>query len=236
MACRSASGARSSTTCATPSSGASPGRLPASDPHRRRRAVGFERLLLRWQHPERGNVPPDLFIPISEETGSILAIGEWVQRETCARRPRGEAPAHRRQRLGGPAPRPGLRRAGARDPVHLGPDAGPLEIEITETALIRDLPRALATLRRIKAMGVRIAMDDSAPATRRCRTCAPSRSTRSRIDASFTRSSIRASRRRRSCGPCSASAGAWACRSWRRASRPPASSPSWAPRPATSAG
>ncbi|GJE00973.1 putative signaling protein [Methylobacterium isbiliense] len=122
--------------------------------------VGFE-ALLRWNHPERGSVPPDHFIPVAEETGAILAIGDWVLRETC------------REAAGWERP---LRVAVNVSAVQLhGPDfaqtlheillqtglrPGRLELEITETALVRDPARALATLRRLKALGVRVAMDD----------------------------------------------------------------------------
>lgn len=122
--------------------------------------VGFE-ALLRWQHPERGAVSPGLFIPVAEESGSILQIGEWVLRETC------------REAAGWPKPLSVAVNVSAvqiHSPnfvqtVHgilfetgLRPDR--LEIEITETALIRDPSRAQSTLRQLKALGVRIAMDD----------------------------------------------------------------------------
>ncbi|AWN47414.1 bifunctional diguanylate cyclase/phosphodiesterase [Methylobacterium terrae] len=122
--------------------------------------VGFE-ALLRWQHPERGAVPPDLFIPISEETGSILGIGEWVLRETCREAASWEKPL----RIAVNVSAVQLHAPGFAELVHevlVVTDLSParLELEITETALVRDPVRALATLRRIKAMGVRIAMDD----------------------------------------------------------------------------
>ncbi|TGD96602.1 putative bifunctional diguanylate cyclase/phosphodiesterase [Methylobacterium nonmethylotrophicum] len=122
--------------------------------------VGFE-ALLRWEHPERGNVPPDLFIPISEETGSILGIGEWVLRETCREAASWEKPL----RIAVNVSAVQLHAPGFSELVHeilftTGLAPARLELEITETALIRDLPRALATLRRVKALGVRIAMDD----------------------------------------------------------------------------
>jgi diguanylate cyclase (GGDEF)-like protein len=123
-------------------------------------AVGFE-ALLRWHHPERGTVPPDRFIPISEETGSILEIGEWVLRETCREAASWDNPL----RIAVNVSAVQLHAPGFSELVHevlfaTGLPAARLELEITETALIRDLPRALATLRRVKAMGVRIAMDD----------------------------------------------------------------------------
>jgi diguanylate cyclase (GGDEF)-like protein/PAS domain S-box-containing protein len=121
---------------------------------------GFE-ALLRWRHPERGEVSPGHFIPVAEESGTILQIGEWVLRTACE-----EAAAW---------PRPlgiavnvsaiQLHSANFSQLVHevllqTGLKPQRLELEITETALIRDLNRALATLRQLKTLGVRIAMDD----------------------------------------------------------------------------
>ncbi|KMO33411.1 putative bifunctional diguanylate cyclase/phosphodiesterase [Methylobacterium aquaticum] len=122
--------------------------------------VGFE-ALLRWQHPERGNVSPDRFIPISEETGSILGIGEWVLRETCREAASWDKPL----RIAVNVSAVQLHAPGFAELVHevlftTGLSPARLELEITETALVRDPVRALAALRRVKAMGVRIAMDD----------------------------------------------------------------------------
>ncbi|MFH6781044.1 MULTISPECIES: putative bifunctional diguanylate cyclase/phosphodiesterase [Methylobacterium] len=122
--------------------------------------VGFE-ALVRWHHPERGTVPPDLFIPISEEIGSILAIGEWVLRESCREAATWEKPL----RVAVNVSAVQLHAPGFSELVHevlftTGLSPARLELEITETALVRDPVRALAALRRIKAMGVRIAMDD----------------------------------------------------------------------------
>ena len=122
--------------------------------------IGFE-VLLRWRHPERGPVSPGMFIPIAEESGLILQLGEWVLRQAC------------REAVTWPNPLPvAVNVSGAQihapnfvQLVHgilfetgLKPDR--LEIEITETALIREPARAQATLRQLKALGVRIAMDD----------------------------------------------------------------------------
>ena len=121
---------------------------------------GFE-ALARWLHPQRGEVPPDVFIPIAEENGAILPIGEWVLRTACREaanwtRPLSVAVNVSAVQLHSPT-FPQL--------VHevlfqTGLSPHRLELEITETALIRDLGRALATLRQLKALGVRIAMDD----------------------------------------------------------------------------
>ena len=121
---------------------------------------GFE-ALLRWHHPARGSVSPAVFVPIAEETGAILEIGAWVLREAC--------------RTAASWPRPlgiavNVSAVQLHNPhfvqfVHgslfeTGLKAERLELEITETALIRDPARALLTLRQLKALGVRIAMDD----------------------------------------------------------------------------
>ena len=122
--------------------------------------VGFE-ALLRWTHPTRGPISPAIFIPIAEETGSILEIGTWVMRTACAEAATWKQPLTIAVNVSAvqiyhddfvPLVHQILLETG------LSPSR--LEIEITETALIRDLNRALAALRRVKALGVRIAMDD----------------------------------------------------------------------------
>lgn len=121
---------------------------------------GFE-VLLRWAHPTRGNVPPSVFIPIAEESGLILKIGEWVMREAC----REAATWMRPLTIAVNVSALQLTSDGfvefvqsTLDGTKLPPER--LEIEITETALIRDPNRALQTLQRLKALGVNIAMDD----------------------------------------------------------------------------
>jgi diguanylate cyclase (GGDEF)-like protein/PAS domain S-box-containing protein len=122
--------------------------------------LGFE-VLLRWQHPERGAVSPGLFIPIAEESGVILQIGEWVLREACREAASWPNPLTVAVNVSGIQ----LHAPHFAQLVHevlfqtgLRPDR--LEIEITETALIRDPARAQSTLRQLKALGVHIAMDD----------------------------------------------------------------------------
>lgn len=121
---------------------------------------GFE-ALLRWTHPERGAVSPGVFIPIAEESGLVLQIGEWVLREACAEAAKWTNPlsvavnvsAVQLHSLAFPAFVEEVLSQAGLDPRRL-------EIEITETALIRNMTRALNNLRRIKALGVNIAMDD----------------------------------------------------------------------------
>ena len=126
----------------------------------REEVSGFE-ALLRWRHPERGMISPGDFIPLAEETGLIVPIGEWVLREACA-----EAatwPDH-------------IKIAVNLSPVQFksrklvemvfnavaaaGLAAQRLELEITESVLLQDSEATLATLRQLHDFGVRIAMDD----------------------------------------------------------------------------
>jgi diguanylate cyclase len=122
--------------------------------------IGLE-ALLRWTHATRGPIAPSTFIPIAEDSGSILQIGEWVLRTACT-----EAAAWPRPLTLAVNVSPvQLHNAGFAGLVHeilvaTGMPARRLELEITETALIRDFNRALATLRQLKALGIRIAMDD----------------------------------------------------------------------------
>jgi diguanylate cyclase len=122
--------------------------------------VGFE-ALLRWRHPTRGDVSPAEFIPLAEDTGAILQIGEWVLREACTEAATWSEPLTIAVNVSAVQ----IHNANFAHAVHeilfeTGLTPGRLELEITETALVRDLNRALATLRRIKMLGVRIAMDD----------------------------------------------------------------------------
>lgn len=122
--------------------------------------VGFE-ALLRWNHNTRGSISPAVFIPIAEETGAILSIGEWVLWEACREAATWSKPLTIAVNVSAVQ----IYNENFVQLVHqvllatgLPPDR--LELEITETALVRDLNRALNTLRRIKALGVHIAMDD----------------------------------------------------------------------------
>jgi diguanylate cyclase len=124
------------------------------------KVVGFE-ALLRWKHSTRGEISPAEFIPIAEDTGLILQIGEWVLRTACREAATWTQPLTVAVNVSAVQ----IHNANFAQVVHeilfeTGLAPGQLELEITETALVRDLNRALATLRRIKMLGVRIAMDD----------------------------------------------------------------------------
>jgi diguanylate cyclase (GGDEF)-like protein/PAS domain S-box-containing protein len=122
--------------------------------------IGFE-ALLRWQHPKRGFVPPMTFIPIAEESGLIVQIGEWVLREACREAAAWPMPLQLAVNLSPVQFRHGdLPKLVHTILLETGLAAGRLELEITEGVLIEDFTRTVSILRRVKALGVRIAMDD----------------------------------------------------------------------------
>ena len=122
--------------------------------------LGYE-ALLRWRHPTRGPISPSVFIPIAEETGLILAIGEWVLRTACAEAGRLARPYKIAVNLS-PVQFAHNDLAGLiRDIlVETGLSPNRLELEITESTFIADKSRALHILRQIKALGVKISIDD----------------------------------------------------------------------------
>ncbi|MCV0350738.1 MAG: EAL domain-containing protein [Nitratireductor sp.] len=122
--------------------------------------IGYE-ALLRWKHPERGNISPGVFIPVAEESGAIVPIGEWVLQTACS------AAASWKDDLMIAVNVSAVQLHSVNFPqtVHrvlleTGLSPHRLEIEITETALVRDMHRALTTLRQLKALGIKVAMDD----------------------------------------------------------------------------
>jgi diguanylate cyclase (GGDEF)-like protein/PAS domain S-box-containing protein len=122
--------------------------------------IGFE-ALLRWNHPTRGFVPPDQFIPLAEENGLIIQIGEWVLREACREAASWPRPLQVAVNLSPVQFQAGdLERSIHQILLETGLAPTRLEVEITEGVLIGDFTRALNLLRRLKALGIRIAMDD----------------------------------------------------------------------------
>jgi diguanylate cyclase (GGDEF)-like protein/PAS domain S-box-containing protein len=122
--------------------------------------IGFE-ALLRWNHPTRGFVPPDQFIPLAEENGLIIQIGEWVLREACREAASWPRPLQVAVNLSPVQFQAGdLERSIHQILLETGLAPTRLEVEITEGVLIGDFARALNLLRRLKALGIRIAMDD----------------------------------------------------------------------------
>jgi diguanylate cyclase (GGDEF)-like protein/PAS domain S-box-containing protein len=122
--------------------------------------IGFE-ALARWQHPVRGQVSPAEFIPIAEESTLIVEMGEWILREACREAASWPKPLQVAVNLS-PAQFAHGDVVGLVHSILLetGLAPGRLELEITEGVLIDDFDRGLALLRRLKALGVRISMDD----------------------------------------------------------------------------
>ncbi len=122
--------------------------------------IGFE-ALLRWKHPSRGEISPADFIPIAEETGAILQIGSWVLKTACCEAVTWTQPLTIAVNVSNvQLYDPNFVRELHQILLETGLPPRRLELEITETALVRDFTRALAMLRQVKAIGVRIAMDD----------------------------------------------------------------------------
>src|SRR6266567_3105011 len=121
---------------------------------------GFE-ALIRWNHPEKGMVAPATFIPLAEEIGFIVPIGEWVIRQACTTAAQWPGDIHVAVNISAVQFRsPGLMQVivGALASSGLHPTR--LEIEITETVLLQNKETTLAVLHQLRALGIRIAMDD----------------------------------------------------------------------------
>jgi diguanylate cyclase (GGDEF)-like protein len=121
---------------------------------------GFE-ALVRWNHPHRGQIAPLKFIPLAEETGLILPLGEWVLRTACAEASKWPEPVSVSVNLsaaqfkGRSLVQVALNALAASG---LSPDR--LDLEITESVLLQDETNTLATLHQLRELGVRISMDD----------------------------------------------------------------------------
>jgi EAL domain-containing protein (putative c-di-GMP-specific phosphodiesterase class I) len=128
--------------------------------------VGAE-ALVRWEHPERGLLTPDSFIPVAEDTGLIVPIGEWVLKEACR-----QALSWEHQVPTGLPLRMSVNLS-ARQLAHgdlartvdetlqaAGLDPSVLILEVTESAVMEDTEMAIGVLRQLKAIGVGLAIDD----------------------------------------------------------------------------
>jgi len=122
--------------------------------------VSFE-ALIRWKHPTRGQVSPVEFIPVAEETGLIVAIGEWVLRRACADALFWPDATRVSVNLSAAQLRTGNFAQtvfGALSAAGLAPNR--LELEITESVLLQDGEATLAVLHQLRSLGIRTCMDD----------------------------------------------------------------------------
>ncbi|MFG0380339.1 EAL domain-containing protein [Pseudomonas sp. zbq_18] len=126
--------------------------------------VAGAEVLLRWTHPERGEIPPAQFIPLAEETGLIQEIGDWVLQRACACLADWQQQWPQLVLAVNLSPRE-LRRGDCAERIrsclerHRLPARG-LELEITEGVLLEDVEHCIATMHQLKALGVRFAIDD----------------------------------------------------------------------------
>lgn len=121
--------------------------------------VGFE-ALLRWNHPTRGRVSPDQFIPIAEETGLIIEIGEWVMRSACTTAATWTTPFKVAVNVAPMQLNHDLPKRVINILRETGLSPKQLEIELTESGIIADRQHALQVVLALKAIGATVAMDD----------------------------------------------------------------------------
>jgi diguanylate cyclase (GGDEF)-like protein len=130
----------------------------------RGRIIGAE-ALIRWRHSELGLVSPSHFLPVAEETGLIVPIGNWILHEACRQNAEWNRAGHRGLRISVNVASQQFLEPGFADSVRHALDASglppvSLELEITESSLLKDVDVTVNTLRRLKELGVRLAIDD----------------------------------------------------------------------------
>ncbi|MFY0544398.1 putative bifunctional diguanylate cyclase/phosphodiesterase [Brevibacillus sp. H7] len=128
------------------------------------RVVGME-ALLRWNHPEMGCIPPSRFIPLAEETGLILPIGEWVLWEACRQNIMWQEKGYPPMRVAvNISPFQFLQNdfvdMVTRIVKETGLSPNHLELELTESVFVRNLEKAAETLHECKSLGIQLSLDD----------------------------------------------------------------------------
>ena len=121
--------------------------------------------LIRWNHPDLGLVYPGRFIPVAEETGLIVEIGDWVLQEACREAAKWEAAGMREMVVAVNLSalqfkRGDVEKSVARTLEMTGLDPALLELELTESILIQDTENVLAAVKRLKLMGIKLSIDD----------------------------------------------------------------------------
>ncbi|MCU1488678.1 MAG: diguanylate cyclase domain protein / diguanylate phosphodiesterase domain protein [Acidimicrobiaceae bacterium] len=129
-----------------------------------RQMVGAE-ALVRWQHPERGLLPPSEFIGLAEDTGLVLQLGDFVLREACRRARQWRSPTWQDFSIAVNLSARQFQDAGLVDAVQAALVENDLEpqhlcLEITESLALQDIERSITTLAELKALGVQLAIDD----------------------------------------------------------------------------
>jgi EAL domain-containing protein (putative c-di-GMP-specific phosphodiesterase class I) len=129
-----------------------------------RRIYGVE-ALIRWQHPQRGLVPPLEFIPIAEECGLIVPIGEWALRQACDQAAQwqksGLMPISVAVNMASPNFRQDTLLSNVVEALESsGLDARYLDLEVTESIMMNDVESVIPTLHKLKALGIQLSLDD----------------------------------------------------------------------------
>ncbi len=136
---------------------------PQVDVHTKK-VTGME-ALIRWQDPDKGIIPPNVFIPVAEDTGLIIPIGEWVLRTACAQNKKWQDDGFRHFPV---AVNISMRQFKQKDFVEIitgilnetGLDPGYLELELTESIIMSDAKATIKILHDLKELGLRLSIDD----------------------------------------------------------------------------